>query len=69
MRENRTYGLEGGEPDYPASLPLSMFWPSQIKSQPVRAFAMSVGSLANVTGDAYALRASERATLDLFPSI
>jgi len=25
MRENRTYGLEGGEPVYPASLPLSKF--------------------------------------------
>ncbi len=24
MRENRPYGLEGGEPVYPASLPLSM---------------------------------------------
>jgi len=24
MRENRTYGLEGGEPDCPASLPLSL---------------------------------------------
>ena len=30
MRENRTYGLEGGEPDCPASLPLSIIRPGTL---------------------------------------